>query len=157
MDRRLQFTASLLDRLIDLEPRVAGEPSQDRLQGIGRIKNAVIRDLENLLNTRKNMHPLPAACREVGHSLFAYGTGDFSSENPRNPAVRQKLRLELEKTIKLFEPRLRNVNVRIETDGEGRHRLRFRISALLVIDPVSEPVSFDTYFDINRSEYRMSG
>lgn len=152
-----QLTASLLDRLIDLEPRVPNEPVQYRLQRIGQIKASVIRDLENLLNTRKNILQPPSAYREVNTSLFVYGLSDFSAENPKSPAIRQKLRLELEKTIARFEPRLRNPAVRVETQGEDKRRLRFRISATLVVDPVSEPVSFDTYFDVNRSEYRISG
>jgi predicted component of type VI protein secretion system len=42
--------------------------------------------------------------------------------------------------------------VQIEPDQKG-HSLRFRINATLVIEPEREPVQFDTFFDINRSEY----
>ena len=154
---RQKLTASILDRLIDLEPQVPHEPAQYRLSSIGQIKTSVIRDLENLLNTRRNILQPAAAYREVNSSLFAYGLSDFSAENPKSPAIRQKLRVELERAISRFEPRLRNVTVRVEIQGESKRSLRFRISALLVIDPVSEPISFDTYFDVNRSEYRISG
>jgi type VI secretion system protein ImpF len=34
--------------------------------------------------------------------------------------------------------------------------LRFRVTALLVVEPVTEPVTFDTYFDINRGEYSIT-
>jgi type VI secretion system protein ImpF len=150
------LTPSLLDRLVDLEPRVSHEPVQYRLIDIREIKASVIRDLENLLNTRKNIQQPPPTCPEVTDSLFTYGLRDHSAENPKSPAVRQKLRQELEKIIATFEPRLQNVSVRAEAPGKGQRALRFRISALLVIDPVSEPISFDTYFDLNRSDFRIS-
>ncbi len=152
-----RLTPSLLDRLVDLEPRVPHEPVQYRLSDIREIKISVIRDLENLLNTRKNILQPPNTCPEVVNSLFTYGLRDNSAENPKSPAVRQKLRQELEKIIITFEPRLQNVSVRAEAPQKGQRNLRFRISALLVIEPVSEPISFDTYFDLNRSEYRISG
>ena len=152
-----RLTPSLLDRLVDLEPRVPHEPVQSRLSDVREIKASVIRDLEHLLNTRKNIIQPPQTCPQVINSLFTYGLRDYSSENPNSPTVRQKLKLELEKIITSFEPRLRNLSVRAEAPQKGQRSLRFRIAALLVIDPVSEPISFDTYFDLNRSEYKISG
>jgi type VI secretion system protein ImpF len=39
---------------------------------------------------------------------------------------------------------------------QSERNLRFRISALLVVDPVSEPVTFDTYLDVTRGAYAVS-
>ena len=78
--------ASVLDRLIDNEPGVSHEPVQYRLLNIGQIKASVIRDLENLLNTRRQILAPPAECKEINKSLFVYGLGDFTSQNPRSPA-----------------------------------------------------------------------
>ncbi|SPD72830.1 Type VI secretion system lysozyme-related protein [uncultured Desulfobacterium sp.] len=153
MQGRLNSQASILDRLLDDEPNVSREPVQHRLLDIRQIKARVVRDLENLLNTRRQIISVPASYREVNNSLFAYGLGDFTSENPKSPSVRQQLRQDIEKTILRFEPRLKNVNVRLEDDPEKGRNLRFRISGLLVIEPETEPVSFDTYFDSNRGEY----
>jgi len=44
--------ASLLDRLIDEDPENSREPAQQRLHNARQIKALVIRDLENLLNSR---------------------------------------------------------------------------------------------------------
>lgn len=136
-----------------MEPGVSREPVQYRLYDITRIKAMVVRDLENLLNTRRNILPVPASYREINNSVFMYGIGDFTSENPRSPSVRRRLRQDIEKTISKFEPRLKNVTVRLEEDLEAGRNLRFRISGLLVVEPEIEPVSFDTYFDTNRGEY----
>lgn len=156
MNRNQYSETSVLDRLIDYEPAVSSEPVQNRLPGINQIKAAVVRDLENLLNTKRNIFPVPAEYREVSNSLFVYGLRDFTSEDPRSPTIKQQLRNDVEKTISRFDSRLRNVIVRLEASAQNERNVRFRISGLLVVDPVTEPVSFDTYFDINRGEYVIS-
>jgi type VI secretion system protein ImpF len=153
-ERNLSAQASILDRLLDHDPRVAGEPVRDRLS-VRQIKDAVIRDLEYLLNTRRQILVPSPEYREVQNSLYMYGLQDFTMKNPASTMVRQKLRQVIERTISRFEPRLKNVNVQIETSGQNARDLRFRITAILVIDPITEPVVFDTYFDVSRGEYKI--
>ena len=153
MKNRKNIRTSILDRLIDLEPRVPGESVQNRLFDIWQIKAMVVRDIENLLNTRRQILSVPASYKQVNRSVFVYGLGDFTAENPRSPSVRQRLRRDIEKAISRFEPRLKNVTVRLEEDVEKGRNLRFRISGMLVVESEAEPVSFDTYFDNNRGEY----
>ena len=141
---------------MDYEPGVSHEPVQYRLLSIGQIKASVVRDLENLLNTRRYIFSPPIAYREVNNSLFVYGLRDFTAQSPKSVSVRQQLRQDVEKTISRFEPRLKNVTVHLETPTEKERNLRFRISGLLVVEPVAEPVTFDTYFDVNRGEYVIS-
>ena len=155
-ENQQNIQASILDRLIDLEPGVSREPVQSRLLTIGRAKASVVRDLENLLNTKRSVLAPPAAYREVNNSVFVYGLQDFTSQNPRSPMVRQQLRQQIEKIISRFEPRLKNVKVNLEMAAQNERNLRFRITALLVADPVTEPVTFDTYFDVSRGEYVIS-
>lgn len=64
--------ASILDRLIDHQPEVSREPVQRRLAGFSQVRAAVVRDLENLLNTRSQFLPVPDGCKEVSNSLFVY-------------------------------------------------------------------------------------
>jgi len=148
--------ASVLDRLIDNEPGVSQEPAQHRVYSIGQIKASVVRDLENLLNTRRNIRPIPSEYRGVNSSLFVYGLQDFTSKDPRSPSVKQQLRNDVEKTIARFERRLKNVTVHIESDDSSDRKIRFRITGVLFVDPITEPVTFDTYFDMNRGEYVIS-
>ena len=105
---------SILDRLIDEEPGVSREPAQHRTFTIGQVKAAVTRDLENLLNTRRNIQVPPATFEELNNSLFVYGVRDYTAQNPRSPAAKRQLRLDLEQTLMRFEPRLRNVTVQVE-------------------------------------------
>lgn len=148
--------ASIFDRLIDLEPRVSKEAVQYRLSSFRQIKSFVIRDLENLLNSRRNIMDIPAAYKALKESVASYGLKDFTADNPNSAAVMKKIRRDVEKTISRFEPRLKNVKVHLVTGENAKRSLSFRISGLLVLDPLKEPVTFDTYFDSSRSEYVIS-
>jgi len=156
MNQNQDIHASILDRLIDDQPGISREPVRHSVLSINQIKASVIRDLENLLNTRRQITPIPAELGEVSNSLFVYGLRDFTSEDPRSPSIKQQLRNDVEKTISRFDSRLRNVIVRLEASALNERNVRFRISGLLVVDPVTEPVTFDTFFDINRGEYVIS-
>lgn len=154
IEKTRNVQTSILDRLIDDEPGNSREPVQERFF-IGQIKDTVARDLENLLNARRHILVPPVSYREVNNSLFVYGLPDYTSRNPGNVSVRSQLRLEIEKTISRFEPRLKNVAVHIDSRTANTRDLGFRITAILVVNPVSEPVTFDTSFDLNRSKYSI--
>jgi type VI secretion system protein ImpF len=147
---------SILDRLIDNDPELSQEAAQDRYLDIRQIKAQVVRDLENLLNTRRHIFDPPDGFKEVAESLFTYGVSDFTSQNPGNISVKKSIKQDMEKVIARFEPRLKNVSVVVEGDSRI-NSLRFRINAMLVVEPESEPVSFDTFFDVNRGEYTVKG
>ncbi len=145
--------SSILDRLIDYEPRVKQETAASRHFGKADIRDAVVRDLENLFNTRQRIDMPGEEYSEILHSVFGYGLRDFSSENPKSPFVRRRLRQEIEETIAHYEPRLKNVTVRLDTPDEAYRTFSFRITGILEVEPISEPVVFDTFFDVNRGEY----
>lgn len=145
--------APLLDRLIDADPANSREPVQQRLLNTGQIKALVVRDLENLLNSRRSITPLSAELRELQRSVVTYGLKDFSALGADSLQVRQTIRKDVETAIARFEPRLKNVKVVLETGDREVRNLRFQIAALLVVDPIREPVTFDSYFDANRKKY----
>jgi type VI secretion system protein ImpF len=152
----MNIQASILDRLIDREPDVSREAVSHQVADIRAIKQSVMRDMENLLNTRRKIFPVPEEFREVNNSLFVYGLPDFSSLNPRSPQVKQQLRRDVEQTITRFERRLMNVKVKIEMSDKMDQKICFRISGILHVEPLSEPVTFDTYFDINKGNYSIA-
>jgi len=152
----MNIQTSILDRLIDREPGVSRETSQYQLDDIRAAKQSVVKDLENLLNTRRKIFPVPEEFREVNNSLFVYGLPDFSSLNPRNPQVKQMLRRDIEQTVARFERRLKNIKVQLEMSNKMDHMIRFRITGTLNMEPLSEPVTFDTYFDINKGNYAIA-
>jgi type VI secretion system protein ImpF len=149
--------ASLLDRLIDDDPGNSRESVQYRLLDVRQVKAFVVRDLENLLNSRRSITVLPPQFRELENSVATYGLKDFTAKNTDSQKLRQDIRKDVERSIARFEPRLKNVKVDLETGTKKERNLSFRISAMLVVDPIREPVAFDTYFDSIRKEYVVSG
>ena len=148
--------ASLLDRLIDRDPTHSREPVQYRLLSVRQVMDNVTRDLENLLNSRRTIARVPVGLHHLAHSVATYGLKDFTAENTGSREIRQAIRKDIEQSIRRFEPRLKNLNVALETGADKDRRLSFRISAMLVVDPIREPVTFDTYFDSIRKEYVVS-
>ena len=147
---------SILDRLVDSEPLNTHESVQSSTLSFKQIEASVIKHLERLLNTRQNITPVPAGYNEIERSVFTYGLPDFTGENPNSDAVQRKLRQTIEKTIAKFEPRLKNIHVRTDKDPDELRKFAFRIIGKLVLEPLNEPIAFDTYFDTRRSEYVIS-
>jgi type VI secretion system protein ImpF len=156
-EKSLYMRASILDRLLAPDPGAAGESVQSPRISLGEMKNAVVRDLENLLNTRRHILSPPVECPQLNRSLYVYGVQDFTAENPGSSMARQQLRQDIERSVARFEPRLKNVRVHLETKRGNERRLHFRITGMLVVDPVSEPVTFDTYVDMNRGQCVVAG
>jgi type VI secretion system protein ImpF len=154
----LAITQPLLDRLIDYEPKAAADTPVSRAQSVRLLKTSVRRDLEWLLNTRRTPEPAPESMKELSHSLFNYGLPDFSSLSVNSPRDRDRLLLELEHAVAVFEPRLKDVRVSLVEAPAGYSRtLRFQIEGLLDMDPVAERISFDTVLQLNSGEYQVRG
>lgn len=149
-------TISVLDRLIDQDPRTPDEPPQTRLQSVRQLREAVRRDLEWLLNTRRVAVPPPPELRELNRSVYAFGLPDFSGFSSASPADQASLIRQLQSTVKLFEPRLTNIRVLLLEPGtRSVGKLRFRIDGMLLMDPAPEHISFDTVLELNSGEYEV--
>ena len=141
-DYDVRVTPSLLDRLLDPDPRNSRDPVVTRAETVRDMKIAVLRDLENLLNSRNAYHDLPIAFAEAGQSVVTYGLPDFSAILSRG-ADERRLRQTIEATIRTFEPRLTGVSATVLPVTPTDRSLRVRIDARLMLDPTPEPVSFD--------------
>jgi type VI secretion system protein ImpF len=150
----INLVPSVLDRLVDDQPGVGREPVTDRFQDLAGLKRAVARDLEALLNTRQEtLEELPPEFEEVNHSILTYGLPDFTSMSLRSDRDRNHMRRAVEQAITLFEPRLTRVRVTAEPPREHDQALRFRIEALLRVEPAPEPVTFDARLQIDIQAY----
>lgn len=147
-------TLSVLDRLIDEEPKVRTEAPPTRSQSLRDLKASVRRDLEWLLNTRQPIDPPPEGAEELRHSLYNYGLPDITSMGLSSISDREELARTMEMLIATFEPRLANPKVTFTNTGEAKsHILRFVIEGLLRIDPAPEYVTFDTMLELTNGEY----
>jgi type VI secretion system protein ImpF len=155
----VSVTPSLIDRLIDANPSSQVEAPATRSQSVREIKKALRRDMEWLLNTRRNPEERKVqAMEELRESLYRYGLPDFSSHSIHSSRDRSQLLSELERTIALFEPRLTHVRITQVEDADGPLRtLHFQIEGLLDMDPAPERISFDTMLQLTSGEYQIRG
>lgn len=152
------ITISVLDRLIDLEPDNRMENPLSRTQSVRVLKNAVRRDLEWLLNSRRVVDVPDEGMKEVNRSAYVYGLPDLSSLTMASTGDRSRLTRQILTAINLFEPRLTNVRlVLVETPDAAKKDVRLRIEAMLRMDPVPEPISFDTVIELKSGNCHLSG
>ena len=142
---------SLVDRLIDSE-------SAGTAVMLGytpaRMYDAVLRDLEDLLNTRQTYRDMPAGFPEARDSILGYGLPDLASVDATGSQQRAEIARAIKQVVERFEPRLKDVMVVLLNPGEnyGKHSLRFRVDARLAVDP-SPDVAFDTILEIASGHY----
>ncbi len=148
---------SVLDRLTDLDPKSSAEAPLSRAQSLRELKASLKRDLEWLLNARRNIEEAPDSSKEVQHSIHGYGLPDICSLSLRSTKDHNRLLRMMESAIANFEPRLAAVKVTMEPVGDSTRMLRFLIEGLLRVDPAPEHVSFDTVLELARGEYQVKG
>ena len=156
--RDVRIQLSVLDRLLDDEPRNGQEASVTRSQTLAKLKDALRRDLEWLLNTRASPEEVGEGFEETGSSVFTYGLPDFSALSAGSDQTRARLERVLQRALETFEPRLLHVVVQsVSEDKKSDKRiLRFLISGWLRMEPSPLQVSFDTRLDLARGEYRIA-
>jgi type VI secretion system protein ImpF len=150
-------TLSVLDRLLDNDPKHSAEAPMTRAQSLRELRSALKRDLEWLLNTRRTIEPAPDSARETVRSVYHYGFTDISSKSVLSSRDHTDLVREMESSIAVFEPRLKRAKARMEM-LEGSYRaLRFVIEGLLCMDPQPEPIRFDTVLELGKGAYEVKG
>jgi len=147
-------TQSLIDRLVDDE----GKHPSTRREAVALLKRSVRRDLEWLLNTRRNPDAAGSEFPELSKSVFNYGLPDFTAMSVMNNRDRNSLLRSLGDCITYFEPRLKHVKVMLRNEPTATNRtLQFQIDGLLMMDPAPERISFDTVYQMMSGEYQVKG
>ena len=157
----IQLLPSLLDRLLDDHPEESREPAWREVQVVRVLKASLCRDLQNLLNAHRLLTTIPEAYSELKTSLLNYGLPDLQSMEVREDHDLGLLCRLIEESIQAFEPRLQGVRVRPAIDAEGKkpidRRVRFEIEAVLVVEPLREPVLFSSSLDMSSGEFAVEG
>jgi len=150
-------TLSVLDRLTDNDPKSPTvEAPLTRAESVRVLKAGVRRDLEWLLNTRRNPDEAGPSRLETENSLYNFGIPDFSAYSIASPKDQTKLVRALQAAVKTFEPRMANVRILpLEVTTTGLRTLRIRIEGLLLMDPAPEHISFDTTLQLTTGDFRV--
>lgn len=148
---------SILDRLIDLDPRTPAEAPFTRSESVREFKLSVRRDIEWLLNSRAMPEKIDEGLEEVQRSVLYFGLPDLTSLSDSGEDRQRLLRL-VETAIATYEPRFQNVSVSEGAVASADAReVRFLIQATLRMDPAPEVVFFDTVLDLSSREYQVRG
>jgi type VI secretion system protein ImpF len=155
--RPASLQPSLIDRLLDDAPDNR-RPEPTQAFDLTRLKAALARDLEALLNTRivdlsEQLTDFP----EAEHSMLQFGIPDLSGLSLLNPEHREMLRERLRRAIEHHEPRLSGVRVSLDAPRELERHLRFRVDAILKVHPHRPPVMFDATLQLSSNVYRVQG
>lgn len=157
-DAGARVQLSLLDRLLDDAPEMDRDRPLSAGEALIVLRRAVRRDLEALLNAKRRWKTWPRNLGELSTSSLAFGVPDFTSGAMGDAGTRDAFRAEVERLIKVFEPRLASVSVSlVPRDDKLDATLHLRIEGLLHAEPAPEPISFDTLVDSTTAEIEVKG
>jgi type VI secretion system protein ImpF len=144
MDSQPGLLPSILDRLIDPESR--GTVARAGYS-MDQTATAVQADLQWLLNTRSDdsdeLKSYPRLARVLG-----YGLPDLATLSRLKDVDTDGICRTLEEKILAYEPRLKEVRVRLKEGEQGNPlKIELHLHAVLAVDPAPELV-FDTTLDL---------
>jgi len=150
--------ASLLDRL--MLPPGSSRGGSALVIGVRELRESVARDIDWLLNSKRFLEIELEGLKEVRNSVLNYGMPDFSPTSWRSDKDLSAIARSIEELLRRFEPRLRPSSIRVSAQkpvDPDDNKPHFRIDAILHVDPVNEPVSFDTDVDFEAARISVRG
>jgi len=143
------LTPGLFDRLL-------GDRGYRGRLTLEQLKDAVARDLEDLLNTRV---ALPANALDgwpaCAGSVINYGLADIAGSCLSSSDDRARICDDLRATIERHEPRLSNVQASVEQLAGSVNRISFVITGVLQAPGVQEPINFDAVLQPSTLHYSI--
>ncbi|QEL19741.1 type VI secretion system baseplate subunit TssE [Limnoglobus roseus] len=155
------YPPSFFNRLTD--PTIAANRCRYSLT---QTEVAVLRDLEDLLNTKRPPDEYFAGLDMVSRSIANFGLRDATHQDGSSPHERLKIAEHILDVIQTHEPRLTNVQViprsleEVKAEQPKGYRIGaayFRIVATLNVDPTPiEGVVFDTMLELATGHHNVS-
>lgn len=148
------FAPGLFDRLIDDRGYACANGLVTRLSP-EQLKDAVARDLEDLLNTRVALSAqMLADYPECAGAIVNYGLADFAGMCLSSSEDQARICAGLRAAIERHEPRLRQVRARLEREEGAINRVSFVISGTLAVS--REAVNFDAVLQPSSLRYSIN-
>ncbi|WEX08241.1 type VI secretion system baseplate subunit TssE [Chelativorans sp. AA-79] len=146
---------SVLDRLLDACPDVTQDSAISLAAQARELREAIRRDLEALLNTRRRPVSAPPELGELKDALVSFGVDSMVSANLATEEAKSALARAIERRITLFEKRLSDVRVTIPGKTAGERTLRMRIEAATRLHDGMPPISFETRLDPSSQRFLL--
>ena len=147
------------ERLTDDDPHSSEESRNNRVVSLPRYKEAVLRDLRWLLNTRKlrereGIERFP----EAAESVLNYGIADFCGLTTSQIRIGE-LERALEQALKLFEPRIIRHSLKVKAvganEGAAPGSISFEIRGQLWAQPIAEQLFIRTRMDLETGQVEV--
>ena len=137
-----------------LAARTRPTASPGRSNGPGRRSS---RDLEWLLNSRQVLARLPAEPGPLGRSLLTYGLPDLASPSLSNPADQDAAPPRHRRGDRAGSSRGSPRRGHARAGPRAEPPVRFRIDAMLKVEPEPEPVTFDSLLKLDTKSFVVQG
>lgn len=146
-----RFTPCLMARLTDLKPEEKTE-LYGRGISVHQFKQNILWNVENILNSKSHLNYSdykndPA----ITDSVLGVGLSDFCGSHQSSREY-EKLRNEVERQIRLFEPRLNPDTLRVDcmptNNTLSKGTLELEIRAQLNVAPLDEELVFRSKLDM---------
>ncbi|MEM8690663.1 MAG: type VI secretion system baseplate subunit TssE [Pseudomonadota bacterium] len=149
---------SLLDRLTDNDPSEKSERRDDRVIDVRTLREIIQRDLSWLLNTTNNDRWIDAErFPRAASSVLNYGVRDVAGDYSTVDRA-ELIRKSIASAIELFEPRIREGSVDVETRAGDQTReavVNFDIRADMWAQPLPVELYLRSEVDITTGELSL--
>lgn len=138
--------APLFDRLTDENPKVHAENKVFVTLNKQELLDSIRQEVENLLNTRCSLSLQEYKALKPDHRVYGipelFGLSDFSAIDGENKTTWYKSAQLIENAIRIFEPRLIDVSVRIRNFDTNTQLLYVDIAGKYKIGKCIEHITF---------------
>jgi len=113
-------------------------------------------DLEKLLNTRRQPFSVSGSFKELNRCVLEYGLDDFSHFLSFSQVNLQKMAIDIEKTLRLFEPRFSDVKIDVAKNAQDNKKvILFKMIASLNLGNKAFSVYSHLNFHMQNQIYRF--
>jgi type VI secretion system protein ImpF len=144
------ITQSLMDRLANAEDWPA-----TRFASMRMYRETLKREVEWLLNTRQSPMPELEGYTQATSSVINYGLPDIHGFTGSAGREHNALTNSLLKTLRAFEPRIKDPQVFLVRSDTTSRSLRFHIEGRISFENMEEEIKFDTVLELMRGEYEV--
>jgi type VI secretion system protein ImpF len=149
--REILYGQSFMDRLSERY-----EEPMTQSASLRRIREALRRDLEAVLNTRRQMGTSLDGYEHVSSSVLNYGLEDLTNISTDREGYLVQMQRAIQNCLAEYEPRLTDVSVTVGDLSEASsHEVTLRITAHMQLYPGTELIFFNTVFDIASETYSV--
>ena len=143
-------TQSLMDRLGNVD-----DWPTTRFASMRMYRETLKREVEWLLNTRQSPIPEMEGYAQAASSVINYGLPDIHSFNGSRGREHDALTVSLLRTLRAFEPRIKDPQVFLVRTDTTNRSLRFHIEGRISFENMEEEIKFDTVLELMRGDYEV--